>query len=79
MVSGKGLERAVAMTDMGNEYAVRRLQRQLERWGVFAKLKTAGAQEGDSVRIRTAEFDYVDEDAWGLEEAGEDDEDDDAV
>ncbi|WP_309691291.1 GTPase ObgE [Armatimonas sp.] len=79
VVSGKGLERAVAMTDMGNEYAVRRLQRQLERWGVFAKLKTAGAQEGDSVRIRTAEFDYVDEDAWGLEEAGEDDEGDDAV
>lgn len=69
VVSGKALERVVAMTDMGNEYAVRRLQRQLERWGVFRKLKAFGAQEGDTVRIRETEFDYVDEDA--LDEAHE--------
>ncbi|MBB6049330.1 GTPase ObgE [Armatimonas rosea] len=74
VVSGKALERVVAMTDMGNEYAVRRLQRQLERWGVFTKLKTFGAQEGDTVRIRTTEFDYVDEDAWDAEEVEDDEE-----
>jgi GTP-binding protein len=62
IVSGKGLERIVAMTDMDNYYAVRRLQRRMERMGVFAKLKAAGAQEGDTVRIRTVEFDYIDED-----------------
>jgi GTP-binding protein len=63
VVSGKGLERMIAMTDMDNEYAVRRLQRRLERLGLFAKLKTAGAEEGDTVRIRDVEFDYIDEDA----------------
>ena len=62
VVSGKGLERIVAMTDMENEYAVSRLQRRLERMGVFAKLKAAGAEEGDTVRIRDVEFDYIDED-----------------
>jgi GTPase len=79
VVSGKTLERVVAMTDMGNEYAVRRLQRQLERWGVFAKLKAFGAQEGDTVRIRNSEFDYVDEDAWDEEELTEDEEDGDGA
>jgi Obg family GTPase CgtA-like protein len=51
------------MTDMDNEIAVRRLQRQLERWGVFRKLKTEGAKEGDTVRIKAIEFDYTDDDA----------------
>lgn len=76
VVSGKALERAVAMTDMGNEYALRRLQRQLERWGVFRKLKAAGAQEGDTVSIRGVEFDYVDEDAFDAAEEVEIDEGD---
>lgn len=63
VVAGKGIERIVAMTDMQNEYGVRRLQRRLERLGVFDKLKSAGAQQGDTVRIRDVEFDYIDEDA----------------
>ncbi|MGC4045859.1 MAG: GTPase ObgE [Armatimonas sp.] len=63
VVSGKALERVVAMTDMGNEIAVRRLQRQLERWGVFKKLKDAGAEEGDTVRIQKIEFDYIDDES----------------
>ena len=63
VVSGKGMERLIAMTDMGNEDAVRRLQRRLERLGVFRKLKEAGAEQGDNVRIRDVEFDYIDEDA----------------
>jgi GTP-binding protein len=75
VVSGKGIERMVAMTDMGNEYAVSRLQRRMERFGVFAKLKAAGAQEGDTVRIRDVEFDYIDEDA-DEEEPDEDEVDD---
>jgi GTP-binding protein len=52
----------IAMTDMENEDGVRRLQRRLERLGVFDKLKKAGAEEGDTVRIRDVEFDYIDED-----------------
>ncbi|MDX1935372.1 MAG: GTPase ObgE [Capsulimonadales bacterium] len=61
VLSGKALERIVSMTDMGNEYAVRRLQRRLERYGVFNKLKRFGAEEGDSVRIRNIEFDYIED------------------
>lgn len=67
VVSGRGLERLVAMTDMDNYYGVRRLQRRMERLGVFAKLKAAGAKEGDTVRIREIEFDYIDEDAIDAE------------
>ena len=63
VVTGKGLERIVAMTNMDNEDGVRRLQRRMERLGVFRKLALAGAKEGDTVRIRGVEFDYVDEDA----------------
>ncbi|GAB4452886.1 MAG: GTPase ObgE [Armatimonadaceae bacterium] len=74
VVSGKGLERMIAMTDMGNEYAVRRLQRRLERVGLFQKLKDFGAEEGDTVRIRDVEFDYIDEDA--VDELDEDEETD---
>ena len=71
IVSGKGLERIIAMTDMENEDAVRRLQRRLERIGVFKKLKEAGAEQGDTVRIRTVEFDYIDEDAPDEIEGGD--------
>jgi GTP-binding protein len=71
VVAGKGIERIIAMTDMNNEFAVRRLQRRLERLGVFRKLKEAGAQEGDTVRIRDVEFDYIDEDALDEEPEAE--------
>jgi Obg family GTPase CgtA len=74
VVAGKGIERVVAMTDMENEIAVRRFQRQLERWGIFNKLKAAGAVEGDTVRIRDIEFDYIDDETWDAEaEDGEED------
>jgi len=63
VVRGAYLERTVAMTDLANDYALRRLQRQLERWGVFRKLKALGAAEGNTVRIRGIEFDYIDDDA----------------
>jgi GTP-binding protein len=62
VVAGKGIERMVAMTDMKNEDGVRRLQRRLERLGIFRKLAAAGAREGDTVRIRDVEFDYIDDD-----------------
>ena len=68
VVEGKGFERLVSMTDLSNEYALRRFQRSLERAGVNRKLKEMGAKDGDTVRIRNIEFDYEDED---LEEADE--------
>jgi GTP-binding protein len=75
VVKGRGIERMVAMTDMGNEYAVSRLQRRLERLGLYEKLKNAGAGEGDTVRIRDVEFDYIDEDARYDSQLGDDEED----
>jgi GTP-binding protein len=61
-VTGRGIERLVAMTDLNNDYAVRRLQKSLDRFGVTKRLQQLGAQDGDTVRIRGIEFDYEDED-----------------
>jgi GTP-binding protein len=67
-VVGKGIERMVAMCDMENDYAVRRLQRSLDKIGITGRLKLLGAKHGDSVRIRDVEFDYDDEDRADEEE-----------
>jgi len=61
VVSGKGIERLVAMTQLQNEDAVNRLQRTLEKTGIINKLRTLGAKEGDTVRIGKAAFDFFDE------------------
>jgi GTP-binding protein len=60
-VVGKGMERMVAMTDLENEYAVRRLQKSLDKLGVTKRLKSLGAKDGDTVRIRDIEFEFQDE------------------
>lgn len=58
-VSGDDVERAVAMTDLGNDEAVRHLHRRLQRMGVIQRLRELGAQDGDRVRIGSVELDYV--------------------
>lgn len=63
VVEGKRVEVLVARANVANEYSLRRLQKQLERLGVFKELRTMGANEGDTVRIRDIEFEYKDEDA----------------
>lgn len=60
VLTGSWIERRMAMTDMANEDAVRRLQRAMRRFGVFDALRAAGIQEGDTVRVRKVEFDFVD-------------------
>jgi len=65
VVSGRDVERIVAMTDLNNEYALRRLHRRLERMGVNRELKSMGAQDGDTVRIGSAELEYKEEDIEG--------------
>ena len=61
VVSGKGIERLVAMTQLQNEDAVHRLQKTLEKTGIINKLRTLGAKQGDTVRIGKAVFDFFDE------------------
>lgn len=58
-VSGSTVERIIAMTDMESDEAVERLQRTLERVGVFAALKERGVKQGDRVLVRGIELEYV--------------------
>jgi len=57
-VKGKVVERLVAMTDLENESAVKRLQRTLKKMGIDDMLKEKGIKEGDIVKIGDAEFYY---------------------
>ena len=68
VVTGRGIERLIAMTQLQNEDAVSRLQRTLEKTGIINKLRTLGAKQGDTVRIGKAEFDFFDEDALDEQE-----------
>jgi GTP-binding protein len=60
-VTGKRVERMVAMTDLGNDEAVRYLHRRMERIGVIGKLRQQGAEEGDEVAVGDAVFSFTDE------------------
>jgi GTP-binding protein len=55
-VTGKRVERAVAMTDLANEEAVAFLRRVLDRMGVTAALERAGVKPGDPVRFGKEEL-----------------------
>ncbi|MCL6635482.1 MAG: GTPase ObgE [Peptococcaceae bacterium] len=59
LVTGREIERHVAMTDMENEEALERLQRIIRRMGVEEALREAGIKEGDTVKIGELEFEYV--------------------
>lgn len=61
VVLGRRLERMVAMTDLGNEEALRYLHRRLQRIGVIDRLRDLGAQEGDTVAVGDVEFAFSDE------------------
>ncbi|MGH2812547.1 MAG: GTPase ObgE [Actinomycetota bacterium] len=57
-VSGKSVERWVAMTDLSNPEGVSYLQARLERSGVEKMLAEAGATPGDEVRIGNAVLEW---------------------
>ena len=61
LVLGRRLERMVAMTDLGNDEAVRYLHRRLQRIGVIDRLRELGAEEGDTVAVGQVEFAFSDE------------------
>lgn len=58
-VSGDLVERLVAMTDMQNESAVKRLQRTFKKIGLDDALKKEGIKPGDTVKIKDVEFYYI--------------------
>ncbi|NUQ00092.1 MAG: GTPase ObgE [Armatimonadetes bacterium] len=57
-VSGRAVERAVAMTDLDNEESVMLLHRKLVRLGVIEALREAGCLDGDAVRIGSVTLDF---------------------
>jgi len=58
-VAGEAAERAVIMTNLDNEEAVRYLHRRLQRLGVIRRLRALGAKDGDRVRIGSVELEFV--------------------
>lgn len=57
-VSGEEIERSALKTDWDNPEGVERFQRELEKKGVVAALRRAGAEPGDEVRIGETVFDF---------------------
>jgi GTP-binding protein len=58
VVEGKEIEKIVAMTNFANDEALRRFQLAWRRLGIETELKERGIKEGDTVRIRGAEFEF---------------------
>ncbi len=57
-VSGEEVERLAMKTDWDNPEGVENFQRELERKGIVAALRRAGAEQGDGVRIGEVGFDF---------------------
>ncbi|MEX1296746.1 MAG: GTPase ObgE [Candidatus Limnocylindrales bacterium] len=60
-VEGRRVERLVAQTDFENEESAARFQRELARMGLVDRLRAAGVESGDTVRIGDTELE------WGAE------------
>lgn len=60
IVTGKPLERIVAMINFNQESAVIRFTRQLRSFGVDEALRKAGCKDGDIVRVLDMEFEFRD-------------------
>lgn len=58
LVTGKGIERLVFMTNFDNEEGLRRFQQTFRRRGIEDALKEKGIKEGDTVRIGEMEFEF---------------------
>ena len=61
VVEGRRIERLVAQTDFENDESAARFQRELARLGLVEKLRVAGVESGDTVRIGDTELE------WGAE------------
>lgn len=58
VVSGKGIEKLVAMINFDNDEGLRRFQLTWRRLGLDERLKERGIKEGNTVRISDMEFEY---------------------
>lgn len=60
-VVGRRIERLVAMTKLDNDESLRYLHRRLQRIGVIQRLRDAGAEDGDTVRVGEFEFAFTED------------------
>ena len=58
VVEGRRVARRVAQTDFENEESAARLQRELGKLGLVEKLRAAGVEAGDAVRIGETELEW---------------------
>lgn len=58
-VSGRKVERMVAMTALDNNEGVRHLHKRLDRMGVIASLQETGVKEGDTVVVGDYVFEFT--------------------
>ena len=59
-LSGTKLEKLFKMTNFDRDESVMKFARQLRSMGVDEQLRSAGARDGDLVRIEKFEFEFVD-------------------
>nr|WP_304650825.1 Obg family GTPase CgtA [Syntrophomonas palmitatica] len=57
-VSGKRIEKLMAMTNFGSDEGLQRFQRTIEHMGLEEALRKKGIKAGDTVRIKDIEFEY---------------------
>jgi len=58
-ITGKLVDEVVNKTDLNNEVALKRMLRILKHHGLNDRMKEEGIQDGDTVKIGSIEFDYV--------------------
>jgi GTPase len=58
-VTGRAPERAIKMTELENEAALKYLQQRLRQIGVTAALEKAGVKVGETVRIGEVEMEWL--------------------
>lgn len=58
-VVGTSMQRLIDSVNFDDEESMSWFHRTLRKWGVIDALRTAGAKEGDTVRIIDMEFDFV--------------------
>ncbi|MFW5893038.1 MAG: GTPase ObgE [Bacillota bacterium] len=59
-IGGEAMQRLFEMTNFKEDESVRRFGRQLKNLGVDRELRNLGVENGDTVRIFDAEFEFVD-------------------
>ncbi|MGI8422868.1 MAG: GTPase ObgE [Chloroflexota bacterium] len=68
-VTGRTAERAINMTDLENEQALKYLQRRLRQIGVTEALEKAGVKAGETVRIGEVELEWAPPGAEAVQKA----------